>query len=93
MIVYDYSIAERKHTLQKKYLFENIERLEEYLSMKAYKTLSKEELQVLQQKLAKAYEDAKGKGLKLDMSRGKPSATQLDTGMEILNFKTLNLEE
>lgn len=54
--------------------------------MKAYKTLSKEELQVLQQELTKAYEDAKGKGLKLDMSRGKPSTTQLDTGMEILNF-------
>lgn len=54
--------------------------------MKAYKSLSREELQTLQQELTKAYEDAKGKGLKLDMSRGKPSATQLDTGMEILNF-------
>lgn len=53
--------------------------------MKAYKSLSREELQTLQQELTKAYEDAKGKGLKLDMSRGKPSATQLDTGMEILN--------
>ncbi len=54
--------------------------------MKAYKSLSREELQTLQQELTKAYEEAKGKGLKLDMSRGKPSATQLDTGMEILDF-------
>lgn len=54
--------------------------------MKAYKTLSKEELQTLQQELTKAYEDAKGKDLKLDMSRGKPSASQLDTGMDILEI-------
>ena len=33
--------------------------------MKAYKSLSREELQTLQKELTKAYEDAKGKGLKL----------------------------
>ncbi len=53
--------------------------------MKAYKELSKEELQTLQAELTKAYEDAKGKGLKLDMSRGKPGITQLDMGMDILD--------
>ena len=53
--------------------------------MKAYKELSKEELQTLQAELTKAYEDARGKGLKLDMSRGKPGITQLDMGMDILD--------
>lgn len=54
--------------------------------MKAYKSLSKEELLTLQEELTKAYEDAKGKGLKLDMSRGKPSVSQLNTGMELLDI-------
>lgn len=54
--------------------------------MKAYKEMSKEELQALKTELEKAYEDAKGKGLKLDMSRGKPSAAQLDMTMPIMNI-------
>lgn len=54
--------------------------------MKAYKEMSKEELQALRTELEKAYEDAKGKGLKLDMSRGKPSAAQLDMTMPIMNI-------
>ena len=32
-----------------------------------------------------AYEDAKGKGLKLDMSRGKPAVNQLDMTMDYLD--------
>ena len=39
--------------------------------MKAYQELSKEELVSLKAELEKKFEDAKGKGLKLDMSRGK----------------------
>ena len=38
--------------------------------------------------MEKDFEDAKGKGLKLDMSRGKPSVAQLDMGMDI--FDVLN---
>ena len=46
--------------------------------MKTYQEMSKEELLSLKAQLEKDYEDAKGKGLKLDMSRGKPSIAQLD---------------
>ena len=53
--------------------------------MKSYKEMSKEELMALHEELQKAYEDAKGKGLKLDMSRGKPSAAQLNMTMPIMD--------
>ena len=56
--------------------------------MKSYKSMSKEELASLQISLREAYEDAKGKGLKLNMARGLPSAEQLD--MEADFFNTLN---
>ena len=56
--------------------------------MKAYKDMTKEELQALKDELTKMYEDAKGKGLKLNMARGLPSAEQLD--MEADFFNTLN---
>ncbi len=56
--------------------------------MKAYQELSKKELLALKAGLEKEYEDVKGKGLKLDMSRGKPSVAQLDMGMDI--FDVLN---
>lgn len=58
--------------------------------MKSYKEMSKEELAALKTELEKAYEDAKGKDLKLDMSRGKPSAAQLDMTMPIMDV--LNAE-
>ena len=53
--------------------------------MKSYKQMTKEELLTLQAELEKQFEDAKGKGLNLDMSRGKPSAMQLDISMDMLN--------
>jgi aspartate/methionine/tyrosine aminotransferase len=56
--------------------------------MKEYSSLSKEELIELQKKLNAEYEDAKGKGLKLNMARGLPGAEQLD--MEADFFNTLN---
>lgn len=55
--------------------------------MKAYQELSREELLALQAQLQAEYEDAKGKGLQLDMSRGKPAAAQLNLAggmMEVL---------
>ena len=56
--------------------------------MKSYKELSKEELMQLHEQLMKEYEDAKGKGMKLDMSRGKPGASQLDMEMDIMDVMT-----
>ena len=53
--------------------------------MKAYKDLSNEELLTLQKQLNKEYEEAKAKELKLDMSRGKPAASQLDMEMDFMN--------
>ncbi|MCM1091933.1 MAG: aminotransferase class I/II-fold pyridoxal phosphate-dependent enzyme [Butyrivibrio sp.] len=54
--------------------------------MKAYQELSREELLALQSKLNAEYEDAKGKGLNLNMARGKPSASQLDMEMDFLDI-------
>lgn len=58
------------------------------IEMKAYKDLSKEELQALEAKLGKEYEDKKALSLKLNMARGLPSKQQLD--MEADFFNTLN---
>ncbi len=58
--------------------------------MKAYREMSKEELSVLKSQLDREFDEAKAKGLKLDMSRGKPSVAQLDMGMDI--FDALNSE-
>ena len=49
--------------------------------MKKYSDMSKEELLTLKAQLDKEYADIKAKGLALDMSRGKPSADQLDLSM------------
>lgn len=53
--------------------------------MKPYKEMSKDELVSLKTELEKAFADAKGKGLKLDMSRGKPTPAQLDMAMDIMD--------
>ncbi len=53
--------------------------------MKAYQELSREELLELKTRLEAEFADAKGKGLKLDMSRGKPSPMQLNLGMDIMD--------
>ncbi len=50
-----------------------------------YSEMSKEELLTLKSELDKQYSEAKAKGLSLDMSRGKPSATQLNVSMGLLD--------
>ncbi|MBD5485737.1 MAG: aminotransferase [Lachnospiraceae bacterium] len=53
--------------------------------MKPYKEMSREELLSLKEEFDKQFEDVKGKGLKLDMSRGKPAPAQLDIAMGLMD--------
>lgn len=53
--------------------------------MKKYQEMTREELLVEKAALEKQFEEIKAMNLKLDMSRGKPSAEQLDLSMDILD--------
>ena len=53
--------------------------------MKPYKELTRKELLDLQKELLAEYQSQKDKGLKLDISRGKPSKEQLDLSMPMLD--------
>ncbi len=53
--------------------------------MRPYREMSKGELTEQQAELTKQFEDAKGMGLKLDMSRGKPTSAQLDMTMGLMD--------
>ncbi len=60
--------------------------------MKKYSELTKNELLELKEELQAQYEDKKALGLQLDMSRGKPSPTQLNVSlgmMDILNSESV----
>ena len=56
--------------------------------MAAYKNLSVEELTELKTKLDVEFEEVKARGLNLDMSRGKPSAEQLNLSMGMMDVLT-----
>lgn len=51
-----------------------------------YKQMSKEELISLKNQLLKTYDEFKGMGLSLDMSRGKPGSDQLSLSADMLNI-------
>lgn len=51
-----------------------------------YSEMNTEELREVREKLKCQYEEARGRGLKLDMSRGKPSAEQLDMSMPMMDI-------
>lgn len=53
--------------------------------MKAYTELTKEELQELHQQLLRQYQEFQKKGLKLDMSRGKPDSDQMELTMGMMD--------
>ena len=52
---------------------------------KAYASMSREELLSLKEELNKEFQGYKEKGLKLDMSRGKPSIAQLNLSMGMMD--------
>ena len=54
--------------------------------MKKYQEMTKEELLVEKVELEKQFEEIKALNLKLDMSRGKPAAEQLDLAMDMLDL-------
>ena len=54
--------------------------------MKSYREMSRDELIALKKELESQYEEAKAKGLKLDMSRGKAASAQLDMEMDFLDM-------
>lgn len=53
--------------------------------MKKYCEMTREELSELKSSLEVQYKEMKDKGLSLDMSRGKPAASQLDLSMDMLD--------
>lgn len=53
--------------------------------MKAYSEMSRDELLTLKEELDRQYKEAKEKGLKLDMSRGKPAPAQLDMQLDFMD--------
>ncbi len=58
--------------------------------MKPYSSMTKEELAAEKELLEKKYKEFKDRGLKLDITRGKPSALQLDLSEEMLTEVTKN---
>lgn len=60
--------------------------------MKAYKEMSKEELLTLKNELENEFSVIKSKNLKLDMSRGKPGADQLNISMEMMDILNSSTE-
>lgn len=60
--------------------------------MKAFQQMTKEELMEEKGNLQTAYEEIKERGITLDMSRGKPSAAQLDLSMPMLDVLTSKSE-
>lgn len=59
--------------------------------MASYENMSKQELLSEKDKLQKEYDEFKSRGLKLDMSRGKPGSEQLDLSLDMLTV--LNKKE
>ncbi len=60
------------------------------IEMTKFEELSKTEREKLLSELLKKYDEYKGKGLHLDLSRGKPNATQLDVSNGLLSVDLIS---
>ena len=60
--------------------------------MTPYKDLSREELLKEKENLEQQFAEIKAKGLKLDMSRGKPSTAQLNLSMGMMDVLDSNAD-
>ena len=60
--------------------------------MNDYLKMSRAELEAEKERLLQLYGDEKKKGLKLDMSRGKPCPEQLDLSMDLLKIQEYRTE-
>ena len=58
--------------------------------MESYQNLSKEQLLALKSELETSYEEKKALNLQLDMSRGKPSPSQLDVSLGLMDALNSN---
>ena len=58
--------------------------------MESYQNLSKEQLLALKSELEASYEEKKAWNLQLDMSRGKPSPSQLDVSLGLMDALNSN---
>ena len=59
--------------------------------MKSYLEMSSDQRKKALAELQKQYEEQKAMGLRLDMSRGKPDATQLNLSMDMLQQNPYDL--
>src|SRR4249919_4331129 len=59
-------------------------------SMMSLSDLSHDELAAMHEEQSRAYEELLTKGLKLDLTRGKPSSAQLDLSNELLTLPGRN---
>ena len=73
------------------WIFTYIKKQEE-LEMKSYEEMTKEELLKEKEGLEAEYKKFQQRGLKLDMSRGKPSQEQLDLSMGMMDVLTSGVD-
>ena len=85
------SQADEQSTFFRYWIFTYIKKQEE-LEMKSYEEMTKEELLKEKEGLEEEYKKFQQRGLKLDMSRGKPSQEQLDLSMGMMDVLTSGVD-